>query len=437
MDLSDFALHALLDALHEGVYIVDRNWKLTYMNPSAERLTGFSTSAETGLFCRSVFKTDRCEDECPLFRALELGQPLRDTRMAITRKDGATLQVLVNSSELKDETGETTGGIMVFRPVDSAQRGSQLAAEDHFEGMIGRDRSVLEVFELIEQVAGLETTVLITGESGTGKELAADAIVARSPRRNKAYVKVNCSVFAENLLESELFGHVKGAFTGAYTDRAGRFETADGGTIFLDEIGEASPAVQLKLLRVLQSREFEPVGGSRTIKVDVRVIAATNRDLRKLIAEGKFREDLFYRLSTVPMELPPLRKRGNDVLLLVESLFNRLKNKNNYPKAQLTDECYDALARYQWPGNVRQLENALEYSMIRARGGSVQLGHLPPEVRENQSVISINDQGGSTAKARVLRALRDTNWNRQKACELLGISRTTLWRLMKQYKMEQ
>lgn len=434
MNLDDLLLSTVLETLREGVYIVNENWKIVLMNSAAEQLTGYTREDWSGRFCRNVFRTDRCDDNCPLCLTLERGAPVRDVRVTITRADGRPLEVLMNTSELRNAAGSSIGGVIVFHAADSARRDAQANDQGQFEGLIGRDRSMQEVFDLIEHVAGLDSTVLITGESGTGKELVANAIVARSKRQLKPFVKVNCSVFAETLLESELFGHVRGAFTGALADRLGRFELAAGGTILLDEIGDAPLSVQLKLLRVLQEREFERVGGTQTVKIDVRVIAATNRDLRQLIEQGRFREDLFYRLSAVPIELPPLRLRGNDVLLLVEHLFEKLKVKTSYSAARLSDEAFDSLSRYSWPGNIRQLENALEYSVIRAHGDVVLINHLPPEIRE--PAIAQIEPAPHAEKARLLRVLRDAQWNRAKASTMLGISRTTLWRLMKRHKLD-
>jgi two-component system response regulator HydG len=429
---------ALLGSVRDGVFIVDRNWKVIAMNAVAERLTGYALGDWRDRLCRNLFRTDSCGEKCPMFTALEQGAPVLDRRVVLTCKDGQPMDTLVNCMEFKDERGESAGGVVVLRSISVSNRLPELLqGEDQFEGIVGRDRSMLELYEQIQQVADLDSTVLITGESGTGKELVANALVHRSKRRDKPFIKVNCGVLSEHLLESELFGHVRGAFTGAYADHPGRFELADAGTLLLDEIGEASPGVQLKLLRVLQEREFERVGGTETIRIDVRVIAATNRDLRQLIPVGKFREDLFYRLSAVPIELPPLRSRGNDVLLLVQHLFDKLKQKTGFGKAQLSDEAIERLIHYPWPGNVRQLENALEYSLIRARGGVIMLNHLPAEMREQFPAAGVAMEDEHSERARLLRALHEAQWNRQRASERLGISRTTLWRLMRRHRMQE
>jgi len=435
MEVSSEHVQAILESIHDGVFTVDKNWNVTYMNAAARQLTGYQHHEACGTFCQGLFHTDHCGENCPLLKTLQLGKPLRDMRITMTRKDGRPLEVLVNTAVLNDSMGDSAGGVIVIRAcADTYLNVDELSSDDQFEGILGRDRRMVEVFDLTEQVAPLDATVLVTGESGTGKELVANAIVARSKRRNRPFVKVNCSVFSEGLLESELFGHLKGSFTGAYRDHEGRFERADGGTIFLDEIGEAPLNVQIKLLRVIQDGEFERVGDTRTRRSDVRIIAATNQDFRKLIDEGRFRDDLYYRLSTVRLELPALRDRGGDILLLTQFFFDKLRVKTGHERARLSDETYDRIVSYAWPGNVRELENALEYSLIRARGGLVTVGHLPREIQE-LSPVTATPPGNNSEEARLLKALKDARWNRTQASQLLGMSRTTLWRLMRKHHL--
>ena len=308
-----------------------------------------------------------------------------------------------------------------------------------FSSIIGRSRPMRELFETLALVAPSDATVLITGESGTGKELVANAIHQNSPRRDKPFVKVNCAALHENLLESELFGHERGAFTGATAQRKGRFELAHGGTLFLDEIGDMSPATQAKVLRVLQEGEFERLGGSRTLKVDVRVIAATHRDLEAMVAEGAFRQDLYYRLSVVPVHLPPLRDRPEDIPLLAEHFLRIYAEKNRKAVAGFTPEAMDLLVRHPWPGNVRELQNAVERAVILCLGERVTPRELPPALQgaaaaAPQAPIPAGPRTLKDAERElILRTLEQTGGNRTRAAQILGISRQTLINKLKEY----
>jgi len=316
-----------------------------------------------------------------------------------------------------------------------------LDQKTQFMGMVGKSKKMQEIYELIEEIADSPSTVLIQGESGTGKELIANAIQKLSSRRDKPYIKVNCSVFPETLLASELFGHVKGAFTDAHKDRKGRFEMADGGTIFLDEIGEASPAVQIKLLRVLQEKEFERVGGSETIKVDVRVIAATNQDLQKAVQEKRFREDLYYRLNVIPIYVPPLRERKEDIPLLIDYFMEKYRLITGKAIDDISDDALDMLMNYDYPGNIRELENAIEYAFARTKNRQITAEKLPLTIREQarKAVFGNSHASDVTARTeeyiRIRRALEHHRWNREAAAQALGISRTTLWRKMKKLRL--
>lgn len=306
-----------------------------------------------------------------------------------------------------------------------------IAGEKSFAGIVGRDRKMQEVYETIREVADVGSSVLIRGESGTGKELVARAIHSEGPRASRSFVPVNCGALPENLLETELFGHVRGAFTGAIRDKKGRFELADGGTIFLDEVGDLTPAMQVKLLRVLQEQSFERVGGERTIKVDVRIVSATNKDLRQAIAAGKFREDLFYRLCVVPIELPPLRERVNDIPLLAEHILEKVAMLSGRARSSITPEALAAIMEHSWPGNIRELQNVLEYALIKSKGGPIETNHLPAELRSHllRSTVLQGRQRKATP-VDLARALQAAGGNRARAAKLLGISRATLYRLL-------
>ena len=309
------------------------------------------------------------------------------------------------------------------------------------ENIIGESAVMRQVFETVQQVAPSRVTVLITGETGTGKELIAKAIHNLSPRKNGAFVAVHAAALPSSLLESELFGHEKGAFTGAVERRIGRFELADGGTLFLDEIGELEPAMQVKLLRVLEERAFERVGGAKTLQVDVRLVAATNRDLKKLVSEGKFRDDLFYRLSVVTVDLPPLRQRRDDIPLLVKAFLDEFGRENNKPVRELTSDALNLLLAYDWPGNVRELRNAIEQMVVLARAERLTVRDVPAAIRGAADLGKINVvRAGMTVvdaeQQLIVQALKETDGNRTKAAQKLGISRRTLHRKLKKYGLD-
>jgi Nif-specific regulatory protein len=319
----------------------------------------------------------------------------------------------------------------------------QNALKDRFQptNIIGNSPAMQSVYDLIARVSVSDATVLLRGESGTGKELVANAIHYNSPRAEMALVKVNCAALPETVVESELFGHEKGAFTGALARREGRFEMADGGTIFLDEVGDFSPAMQVKLLRVLQEREFERVGGNKTIKVDVRVIAASNRDLETLIRSGEFRQDLYYRLNVFPIQLPPLRERRTDIPLLVDHFVERCASKNNKPVRRVSPSALGLLMRHDWLGNVRELENAIERAVLLSSDGVIHAHHLPPTMQTEDSAASEGEGGlqaalDSVEKDMIIDALRTTGGNQAEAARILGISERMMGLRVKKHDIE-
>lgn len=425
---------AILGSIADGLFTVDHEWRLTSFNRAAERMTGWRESEVLGKFCSQVLKSDRCREGCPLASTLERRQNLFDYEVTIQDRDEQPKKVSVNTAVLNNRDGVPIGGVVTFRDTSLLQKLQEdLRDAAQFEGMIGKHKKMQEIFELIAEVADSDATVLIMGESGTGKELAANALVRRSRRRNQPLVKVNCSVFPETLLESELFGHVKGAFTDARQDRLGRFELANGGTILLDEVGEMSPNAQLKLLRVLEEREFERVGSSATIKIDVRVIAATNQNLPRLVQDKRFREDLYYRLNVIPLILPPLRERRSDLPLLTEYFLAKYRLLTGKPVTQINDRAMDLLMSFDYPGNVRELENAVEHAFARATGNVITEQKLPLAIRQNEKSRASADcpEENNGECERIRRALQQTHWNRHRAARLLGMSRITLWRRMK------
>lgn len=427
----------ILNSLAEGVITVDKEFKITFINEAASLMTGFTKDEVIGKVCKNVFKSEYCSENCPIARILKFGKSIFDYDSQIECKNEIPIPIRLNAALLKDEFDNPSGGVITFRDLSILKKiEGMLKQESNFHGMISNSRSMKEIFTLIEQISDSDAPVLITGETGTGKELVANAIQTLSKRKNKKYVKVNCSVIPDNLLASELFGHSKGAFTDAQKERVGRFELADGGTIFLDEIGEMPLSMQPQILRVVQDGTFEKLGESITKSVDVRIITATNTILEKAIAEGKFREDLFYRLNVIHIDLPPLRKRLDDIPLLANHFLKKftLIYKKNIP--YIEDECIEHLISWQWPGNVRELENSIEYAVIRNKPDkSLCICAFPAKIRENifcsQRSNALPDTPVPFENASLLELLNQHKWNKTKVAKILGIDRTTLWRKLK------
>ncbi len=350
--------------------------------------------------------------------------------------------VSVTSAPLRDSNGQYLGAVLVIRDITRLRdMERELFARHQFHNIIGRSKKMQDVYRLLEDLANLETTVLITGESGTGKELVAKALHYCGQRAFKPFIAVNCSALTENLLESELFGHVRGAFTGAIKDKQGRFQAADGGTLLLDEIGDISPIIQLKLLRVLQEKTFERVGDSEPWKVDVRVITCTNKNLKEKVRLGEFREDLYYRLKVVEVALPPLRERLEDLPLLIEHFFRIFNERFNRKIEGVSKEVLHIFMNYPWPGNIRELEHVVEHAFIICHGNVITLDDLPVEFREIRKQSISGDSDSQTrpevATREIIGALNATHWNKTKAAKLLGINRRTLHRKINQYRIVQ
>ncbi|MBD3182850.1 PAS domain-containing protein [Candidatus Poribacteria bacterium] len=436
-------LEIILDSIAEGVFTINANWQIESFNAAAERITGFTADEAIGRPCYEVFRSDMCGENCALARSLETGEPVSGCEVNITSKDGKRVPISVSASVLVNDDGQVIGAVESFRDLSEIKR---LTAEVHgqydFSNIIGKSRDMQQIFTLIKNLSDTDATVLIRGESGTGKELVAKAIHYNSLRRDKPFVAVSCAALSENLLESELFGHVKGSFSGAVMNKAGRFEIADKGTLFLDEIGDISPNVQIKLLRVLESQEFERVGSVQTIKVDVRLIAATNKNLEKAIKEGDFREDLFYRLNVVPIYIPPLRERSRDVPLLVEHFIRLFNKKTGKEITKVSPKAMDLLLDYPWPGNVRELENAIEHAFVHCQTSTIIPDHLPGSLQKSESFIAdkalSSDNPLEAAEKQVIqKALEENQWDQNRVMDLLGISRTTLWRKMHKYGIKR
>ena len=438
----------ILDSLGEGLFTVDQEFRIRTFNRAAEKILGIKRDQVLGDFCKNVFQASRCLEECPIRKVLETGQNMFDLEGELHDRSGRRIPVKLNAAVLKDESGEPIGGVVSFRDMSHLEEIQRnLLTRSNFHGIIGQHKSMQEIYNLIEEVSDSDSSVLIQGESGTGKEMIANAIQKTSRRKDKPFIKVNCSVFPPDLLASELFGHVKGAFTDAVKDRVGRFELADGGTIFLDEIAEMPLQMQVQLLRVLQEGTFERVGESITRKVNVRIIAATNKDLRKEMLAGRFREDLFYRLNVIPIHVPPLRYRKSDIPHLVQYFIQKYSLLTGKKIKEIDDEAMDLLIAYDWPGNVRELENTIEYAFARTRSDIIHASKLPPNVRlrpqceceeprkQTDQIQTANESASEFQ--RIQSTLEKVHWNRSKAAQILGMGRTTLWRKMRQYGLLQ
>jgi PAS domain S-box-containing protein len=456
--LSKECFETVLQSMAEGLLIIDSSGIIRFCNAGLERMSGFPAASIVGKRCRDIMVC-ACDtmSDCGLLKA----GALSNMECRLKRADGSLLPVLKNGRALIDPEGTIGGGVETLTDISDlllAQRKTAVLEEaadregGKYQLLVGKSPAMQQVFDLIEMAAASTATVLITGETGTGKELAARTIHNRSARNGGPLVNVNCSALPESLLESELFGHAKGAFTGAIKDKAGRFEIADGGTLFLDEIGDLTPFIQVKLLRFLQEREFERVGENQTRKADVRIIAATNRDLRSLVVSGSFREDLYYRLKVFPVHLPPLRERKEDLGLLIRHFIAKFRESTGKEISRLKSEAAITMMDYCWPGNIRELENAIEHAFVTCRGDEIGIFDLPLEIRHVELRLTPCPPAGGTqtlpdstdsvkyeelTRDRLVAALAAKGGNRGETARGLGIDRSTLWRHMKRLGLLQ
>lgn len=425
---------SILNSLHEGVYVIDKEFKILFVNKAASKITNIEPQEVIGKICRSFCKSERCEIGCPITEVLRTDKDITDLESSLQNNNGGIIPIKLNASILKNEKNEPIGGIISFRKNEKTDFEDYLK-KGNFYGIIGKSKVMTDIFSIINETARTNVQVLITGETGAGKEMIANAIHKLSSRRDKIFVKVNCANLHDNLLASELFGHVKGAFTDAVKDRVGRFEYANGGTIFLDEIGEMPINMQTQLLRILQDGTFERVGESIARKVDVRIIAATNKKLEEEIRSRKFREDLYYRLNVIPIKVPPLREHKEDLILLVEHFIKKYSKKYNKKIDRVPPDTMDLLMNYNWPGNIRELENTIEYAFLRSkREDYLCVCSLPPQVRSNSTCIdklTIKELELDEKTETLLSLLRQNNWNKTRVAKILGINRSTIHRQLK------
>ena len=426
---------AVLDSISDGVLVCDADLRVTKFNAAAEAITGWSRASAIGAPCPDVFRGYLCGRGCALEQTAGGSLGVREQEVMIEHRGGDKRLIVLTTAAVRGADGSPGGAVAVFRDITELVRLRREVRDRGIPGLIGRSPAMRDLYQQIDDVAASDATVLLLGETGVGKELVAEAIHRASRRASGPLVKVNCSALSEGLLESELFGHVRGAFTGALRDKVGRFELSSGGTIFLDEIGELSAAIQVKLLRVLQEREIERVGEARTIAVDCRVVAATHRDLRQQVVRGSFREDLFYRLNVIPIRIPPLRERRTDVPILAEHFLRRLAPQEGKSVDAFAPAAVDRLLEYDWPGNVRELENAVAFALIKCRGGRIGPEHLPPEIAGHRT-RSGRTRVDALSRSAIEAALQQTGGNRLRAARVLGVGRATLYRKMAEFGIQ-
>ena len=435
-------LASILNSITDGVFTIDLNWQITSINQAAQKITGYSEKEAIGKECGLLLRGNRCDQYCPMRKTIEEGKPTKNMEVEIRHKEGNRIPISVSTSLLYDYQNKIIGAVETFQDrSDILKLSEALENRFRFDRILGKSKPMQEMYELLENVIETDSTVLIQGESGTGKELVARAIHYNSQRKKKSFIAVNCSALSENLLESELFGHEKGSFTGAVQRKLGRFELANSGTLFLDEVADMSSALQVKILRILDEQVFERVGGTQSINVNVRIITATNKDLFEEVKKDRFREDLYYRLNVVPIWLPPLRERKEDILLLIKHFIDHFNHKMGKNITDLSPSALDYLTDYDWPGNVRELENAIEHSFVRCRDREILVEHLPKQIIKSDQTTQIKNIQSlqaplqKTEREVLLKVLEEVNQNRQKTAQRLGVSKATLWRKMKKHQI--
>jgi PAS domain S-box-containing protein len=434
----DNLVDIILDSIADGVFTVDQDFRVTSFNRAAEEITKFSKEEAIGQYCCEIFRANVCFENCALRETLETGKNIINREINILNSENEELPVSISTAVLRDKDGTFLGGVETFRDLSVIKKLTREVSQKYsFQDIISKHPAILRLFDILPDIAQSNASVLIQGESGTGKELFARAIHNLSFRKDRTLMVVNCGALPDTLLESELFGYVRGAFTDARQDKPGRFQLADQGTIFLDEIGDISPAMQVKLLRVLQEGTFEPLGSTKTHHVDVRIIAATSRHLPSLIESGQFRQDLYYRINVMTIDISPLRNRKEDIPLLIDHYIHHLKHTMGKQVGSVSSEAMKLLLNYDYPGNVRELQNIIEHAFVLCKEQELTAACLPSHLSASSSEPSephpqpnrLQDLEIQT----ILDALKQHNWNKTQAAKALGIDRTTLWRKLKRY----
>ncbi|MBD3383550.1 PAS domain-containing protein [candidate division KSB1 bacterium] len=425
----------ILESISDGVFTVDHDWRITSFNRAAEKITGIQRREAIGKKCFEVFRSNMCETDCALRRTMREGKPFIDTSTYIVNADQERIPVIVSTALLRDKKGAIIGGVETFRDmtiIEALRR--ELDGRHQIGDMISHNAKMQEIFAILPQIAESESTVLIQGETGTGKEILAKAIHEFSPRKNADFVAINCGALPDSLLESELFGYKKGAFTGAVHDKPGRLAAAESGTLFLDEIGSISPAFQVRLLRVLQEKTYTPLGSNKFKNADIRIIAATHDNLETLVDQNLFRKDLFYRINVMKLQLPPLRERKEDIPLLIEHIIHRLNHTRNKCIQGITQEALALLMVCEYPGNIRELENIIEHAFVLCTKEEIDISSLPENIHpgsDPQSTTSVKKALEIAEAETILQLLKRNHYNRYKTAQDLGIHKSTLFRKIK------
>jgi len=435
--LSEIHSKVILDNIVEGVFTVDNDLTITYFNHAAEKITGVPKDDAIGQYCFEVLRSNVCERSCPIKNSIKK-KDFINAQVNIMRADGKQLPVSINASALKDENGFIIGGVETFRDLSTVEALRKEIIQNYtFEDIVSKNHKILQIFSILPNIAESESTVLIQGPSGSGKELFARAIHNLSNRKDGPFIAINCGALPDNLLESELFGYVKGAFTDAKKNKPGRFALAKGGTIFLDEVESLSAATQVRLLRVLQEKEFEPLGSVAPVKSDVRVISATKECLQNMIKENQFRDDLFFRLNIMRIELPRLVDRRDDIPLLIDKFIEKFNHRMGKCITGVSPNVMNILMKYKYPGNIRELENIIEHSMVMCQNEEIQLEHLPQELIPDPHMVpdikSKEEPLQKTECDTILDVLNKHGWDKTKVADELKLHRSTLWRKMKKH----
>ncbi|MBW1899458.1 MAG: sigma 54-interacting transcriptional regulator [Deltaproteobacteria bacterium] len=436
----------ILDSIADGVFTVDLNRKVTSFNKAAEQITGIRKDQAIGRYCWEVFKASICEQQCSLLQTIESEQPIINQSIFIISLKGDRIPVSISTAILKDKDGNLIGGVETFRDLSVVEElRKELAGQHTFLDIISKNREMQGLFEMLELISESDSTVLLEGESGTGKELFARAIHTLSHRKKGPMVTVNCSAIPDTLLESELFGYKAGAFTDAKKDKPGRLALAEGGTLFLDETGDVSPLIQVRLLRVLQDKVYEPLGSTKSEKANVRIVTATNKNLENLVKKGEFREDLFYRINVVKLVLPPLRNRKEDIPLLAQHFLRKFNSLRGTEIQDISPDAMNILMIHDFPGNIRELENIIEYATVVCKNHLIEIEHLPENLRRKPDSRIKKASEASDEKAfslvemekdLIYDMLRKNNWSRKTTAAQMGIHPSTLWRKIKRFDIE-
>ncbi|OQY03484.1 MAG: Fis family transcriptional regulator [Desulfobacteraceae bacterium 4572_123] len=431
--------HIILDSIEEGVFTVDLDWRITSFNRAAEKITGVARQEAIGAPCSKVFNASVCKTNCVLRKVIKSNTPIMNMPINITRADGKRTPISVNGAILMDHRGCMIGGVETFRDLTVVNKlRQQLGRQHFFENMVSKNQKMQRLFSALPQIAESNCTVLIEGATGTGKELLARAIHYNSPKKKGPFVAVNCGALPETLIESELFGYKTGAFTDAKKDKPGRFARAQDGTIFLDEIGDISQASQIRLLRVLEEKAYEPLGSVKTASTNARVVVATRRKLAEMVEENSFREDLYFRINVIKLTLPTLSERKEDIPLLVQYFIERFNNEKEKKILGLTQNAMAVLTLHDWPGNIRELENAIEHAFVLCNGELIHLCHLPDELWPKNDVALIKTRLTlrEIEKRAIIQALAKNNWKKASTARELGVHKNTLRRKIIRHGIE-